>query len=298
MKKKALGRGLSALFDEGNPLEELDKIQEESAMAAAQLLRISEIEPNKDQPRKHFDPEALLQLAESIGQHGVLQPILVSPLPEGGYQIVAGERRWRAARMAGLTEIPAVVKSLPEEVVLQLALIENLQREDLNPMEEAKGYYRLCEEYHLTQEQVAKVVGKSRPAIGNALRLLKLDDSVAQMVEDGQLSAGHARTLLGFPVEEQKKIAALAVEKKLSVRELEDMALRYQKQQEKDPLENGKKLLHRDGFYDDVQLRLEQSFGKKATIKVSQDKGKIELRFGSKEELKELLTHLSLSETL
>ena len=292
MKKKSMGRGLGALLDDVNPLEELDRIQEPGS--AVNLLKISDIEPNKDQPRKHFDQEALLQLAESIGQHGVLQPILVSPLEGGGYRIVAGERRWRAARMAGLSEIPAVVKSFPEETVLQLALIENLQREDLNPIEEAQGYYRLCEDYHLTQEEVAKAVGRSRPAVANALRLLRLDDEVVRMIEHGEVSAGHARALLSFPPEEQLKMAELVIAKELSVRELEELATRYHiKEGEKG--NQSKMLLHRDSFYDNVQSQLEQSFGKSAVIRVKQDKGKIELKFSSKEELKALLERLSLN---
>lgn len=293
MKKKSMGRGLGALLDDANPIEELERIQEVGG--SVNTLRISDIEPNKDQPRKHFDQEGLLQLAESIGQHGVLQPILVSPIPTGGYRIIAGERRWRAARMAGLSEIPAVVKEFTDEVVLQLALIENLQREDLNPIEEAQGYYRLCEEYRLTQEQVAKVVGRSRPAVANALRLLKLDDEVIRMIEYGELSAGHARTLLSFPAEDQLKIAELVISKELSVRELEELATKYHIKKD-DELRKSKDLLSRDSFYDNVQLQLEQSFGKTAVIKVKQNKGKIELKFNSKAELKELLERLSLNQ--
>ena len=292
MKKKSMGRGLGALLDDLNPLEELDRMQEPGS--AVNLLKISDIEPNKEQPRKHFDQEALLQLAESIGQHGVLQPILVSPLEDGGYRIIAGERRWRAARMAGLSEIPAVVKSFPEETVLQLALIENLQREDLNPIEEAQGYYRLCEDYHLTQEEVAKAVGRSRPAVANALRLLRLDDEVVRMIEHGEISAGHARALLSFPLEEQLKMADLVIAKELSVRELEELATRYHIKEGEKELQS-KMLLHRDSFYDNVQAQLEQSFGKSAVIRVKQDKGKIELKFSSKEELKALLERLSLN---
>ena len=294
MKKKSMGRGLGALLDDMNPLEELDRIQDGSGVISS--LRVSEIEPNKDQPRKHFDQEALLQLAESIGQHGVLQPILVSPIEGGGYRIVAGERRWRAARMAGLSEIPAVVKSFSDEVVLQLALIENLQREDLNPIEEAQGYYRLCEEYHFTQEQIAKAVGRSRPAVANALRLLHLDEEVIRMVEHGQLSAGHARTLLVFPMDEQEKIADVVVEKDLSVRELEELATRYHVNRQDEKVHDAQQMLKRDSFYDEIQMLLEQSFGKSAMIKVKQDKGKIELRFNSKAELTELLERLSLNQ--
>ncbi len=291
MKKKSMGRGLGALLDDANPLEELERISENAE--SVNQIRVSDIEPNKEQPRKHFNQEALMQLAESIGQHGVLQPILVSPLQEGGYRIIAGERRWRAARMAGLSEIPAVVKEYSDDEVLQLALIENLQREDLNPVEEAQGYYRLCEDYGLTQEQVAKVVGRSRPAIANALRLLRLEDEVLRMIELGQLSAGHARTLLSFPAEEQSKYADLVLAKELSVRELEELATKYHTQKD-EKRRQSEELLMRDSFYDDVQLKLEQSFGKTAVIKVKQDKGKIELKFTSKEELKELLERLSL----
>ncbi len=291
MKKKSMGRGLGALLDDANPLEELERISENAE--SVNQIRVSDIEPNKEQPRKHFNQEALMQLAESIGQHGVLQPILVSPLQEGGYRIIAGERRWRAARMAGLSEIPAVVKEYSDDEVLQLALIENLQREDLNPVEEAQGYYRLCEDYGLTQEQVAKVVGRSRPAIANALRLLRLEDEVLRMIELGQLSAGHARTLLSFPAEEQLKYADLVLAKELSVRELEELATKYHTQKD-EKRRQSEELLMRDSFYDDVQLKLEQSFGKTAVIKVKQDKGKIELKFTSKEELKELLERLSL----
>lgn len=295
MKKRALGRGLEALFDDGNPLEELEKLQTEESKAV-KTLRISEIEPNKQQPRRSFEKEALLQLAESIGQHGVLQPILVTPIEKGGYRIVAGERRWRAARMAGLSEVPVVIKSFPEDVAFQLALIENLQREDLNPVEEAEGYYRLCEEYHMTQEQAAKVVGKSRPVVANALRLLRLSDEILALVESGELTAGHARTILSFPEEQQLKIAKYAIEKKLSVRELEELAAKSQKKQQVSAQE---KQLRQDSFYDEVQLKLQESFGKKAVLKVSQnqEKGKIELTFQTKEELKELLERLSLSES-
>ncbi len=290
MKKKSMGRGLGALLDDMNPLAELDRMQSENS--SINMLRISDIEPNKDQPRKRFDQEALLRLAESIGQHGVLQPILVTPIEGGGYRIVAGERRWRAARMAGLSDIPAMVKSFPEDVVLQLALIENLQREDLNPIEEAEGYQRLCEDFHLTQEQVAKAVGRSRPAIANSLRLLRLEDEVIHMIEHGELSAGHARTLLSFPSEDQVKIADMVVAKELSVRELEELASRYQFKKDEAQL-LGQRVLERDSFYDDVLLQLQELFGRSVSIKEKQDKGKIELSFQNKAELKELLEHLS-----
>ena len=200
-KKGGLGKGLDAIFSE-NDMED-----QNSAVA----IKISEIEPNRAQPRKDFDEESLAELADSISEHGVLQPILVRPLIGGGYQIVAGERRWRAARMAGVQEIPAVVRDLSESQVMELALIENLQREDLNPLEEAGGYSALIETYGFTQEEVARTVGRSRPAVANALRLLTLPESVRDMVERGELSAGHARTLLaiGLPMGLQFSITAI-----------------------------------------------------------------------------------------
>lgn len=187
LKKGGLGKGLDALFAD-NSSEDGKEVS---------TLRISDIEPNREQPRKDFDEEALLQLAESVREHGVLQPILVRPISESRYQIVAGERRWRASRMAGLTEIPAVVREMTEDEMMQLAMIENLQREDLNAIEEAMGYKLLMERYEMTQEEVAKKVGRSRPAVANSLRLLNLPKKTAEFVRNGELSAGHARALLG-----------------------------------------------------------------------------------------------------
>ena len=197
-KKGGLGKGLDAIFSEND--------MEDSNTAVA--IRIDELEPNRAQPRKSFDDESIAELADSISRHGVLQPLLVRPLIGGGYQIVAGERRWRAARMAGVKEVPAVVRDLSESEVMQLALIENLQREDLNPLEEAGGYQALIEEYGFTQEDVARTVGRSRPAVANALRLLALPEDLRELVSEGVLSAGHARTLLAFPDEESMRRAS------------------------------------------------------------------------------------------
>ncbi|MEE1105802.1 MAG: ParB/RepB/Spo0J family partition protein, partial [Ruminococcus sp.] len=187
-----LGKGLGAIFIEND--------NEESGGAVK--LKISEIEPNRSQPRKDFDEEALGELADSISKHGLLQPILVRPLPLGGYEIVAGERRYRASRMAGLTEVPVVIRELTESETMELALIENLQREDLSPLEEAQGYDVLISDHGFTQEEVAKSVGKSRPAVANALRLLKLPESIAAYLKEDKISAGHARALLTLPNEE------------------------------------------------------------------------------------------------
>lgn len=191
------------------------------------MLRISELEPNREQPRKDFDEKAMAELADSISQHGVLQPLLVRPIFGGGYQIVAGERRWRAARMAGLSELPAMVREMNDGEVMELALIENLQREDLTPLEEARGYQTLLEKYELTQEEVAKTVGKSRPAVTNAMRLLGLPQEIQDMVERGELSAGHGRALLAFADEElMVAVARKAAAEGLSVRQLEKLAKR------------------------------------------------------------------------
>ena len=210
MAKKlgGLGKGLNAIFIE-NDSEKGD---------GAVTLKISEIEPNRSQPRQSFDEAALSELAESISAHGLLQPLLVRPLPLGGYEIVAGERRYRACRMAGLTEVPVVIRELTESETMELALIENLQREDLTPLEEAEGYNVLMKEHNFTQEEVAQSMGKSRPAIANALRLLKLPESIREMLREEQISAGHARALLTLENEEQMKAVAEEIIKKASDR--------------------------------------------------------------------------------
>ena len=194
-KKGGLGRGLDALF--------ADNSVEENSSASAVKLSLNEIEPNKDQPRKTFDEKALSELADSIAQHGVIQPLLVRPMPDGSYQLVAGERRWRAARRAGLSEVPVVIREMSDSEMMELALIENLQREDLNPIEEAEGLQQLIHTYGLTQETAAARVGRSRPAIANALRLLSLPTPILELTRDGKISAGHARALLSLNDEEK-----------------------------------------------------------------------------------------------
>ena len=200
-KKGGLGRGLDALFTENG------------ADGGETELRLSEIEPDRAQPRKEFTESALQDLADGVAKHGVLQPILVRPLPAGGYQIVAGERRWRASRLAGLEKVPVVVRDMPDVEAMEIALIENLQREDLNPIEEAEGYRVLMEQFQFTQDEVASRLGKSRPFIANAVRLLGLPGELQSLVREGRLSSGHARTLLAFSdSEQQKKAADLALE--------------------------------------------------------------------------------------
>ena len=281
MAKKigGLGKGLDVLFAQ-NTLED---------GATTVTLPLDEIIPNREQPRKQFDDEALADLSASIAQHGVLQPLLVRPLPDGSYQLVAGERRWRASRMAGLTEVPVVVRDMDEQEAAELALIENLQREDLNPMEEAIGYRTLMESYGMTQEQTAQVVNKSRPAVANALRLLQLPQEVTDLVAAGKLSAGHARTVLAFDsVEAQIAAADAAVNKGLSVRELEKMA----KAAKKAP-RNPKEPARRDSFYDEVELALRDSLGRQVKVTVAPKGGTLQLEFFDAEDLRALANKLA-----
>ena len=280
-KKGGLGKGLDALF--------LDNSTEEKGGSVT--VSLNEIEPNRDQPRKDFDEEALSELAESIALHGVIQPLLVRPISDGGYQLVAGERRWRASRMAGLTEVPVFIREMSDRQVAEVALIENLQREDLNPLEEAKGYAQLMKDYSLTQEQVAKSVGKSRPAVANAMRILELPDEVLEYVRAGKLSAGHARTLL--PIKDKKTLLKLSEEiilKEISVRETERIvkALLNPKK-EKSPAKKAK----RDSYYDECELAIKAELGRKAEIHVAKgNRGTIEIEFFSKEDLQGLLEAL------
>ena len=269
VKKSGLGRGLDALF--------ADNSVEESS-ASPVKLKIMEIEPNREQPRKLFDDDALAELSESIAQHGVIQPLLVRPLKDGGYQLVAGERRWRAARMAGLTEVPVVIKELTDSETVELAMVENLQREDLNPLEEALGYKYMMEKLSITQEEAAQKVGKSRPAVANALRLLNLPESVLSYVESRQVSPGHARALLAFENEDKMlEICKLIIKNGLSVREIEKLA----KQFKAEPKAKVQK--KRDNFYSEVELALGKSTGRK--IKVNEAKKTIEIEFFDKDDL-------------
>lgn len=277
--KKGLGRGLEGLFDE-NATEN----------AGAVELRISEIEPNKNQPRKDFDESALSELAESISEHGLIQPIVVRPTASGTYQIVAGERRWRACRMAGLVTVPVIIKELDDKSYFETALIENLQREDLNALEEAKGYKTLIDNYGLTQEQVAKSVGKARVTVTNALRLLNLNKKEQEALLCSKITAGHARALLSCDIMEvRERMFALALSG-ASVRELEKMA--------KMPASTPKKPIPlRDTFYDEVAISLKHSLHRKVNIKPKQNgKGTITLEFYSKEELAEFARKLATDE--
>ncbi len=277
-KKGGLGRGLDALFAD-NSIEEI-------ASTSAVKLKIMDIEPNRDQPRKIFDEDALAELADSIAKHGVIQPLLVRPMPDGSYQLVAGERRWRASRMAGLTEVPVVIKELSDDEAMALALIENLQREDLNAIEEAQGIKALMDTLSLTQDEAAERVGKSRPAVANALRLLKLPDSVIALVSDGKLSPGHARALLGFKDEQDIiETADLIIEKGLTVRDVEKLV----KKRNKEPKAE-KPATRRASYYDEVELALTDFLGRKVKVgtKPGKESGVLEIDFFDKDDLTRL----------
>ncbi len=281
-----LGRGLNALL--GDP--DLQPQGEGSV-----TLPISQVEPGLNQPRKRFDQEALADLAESIRIHGIIQPLTVRRLSTGYYQIIAGERRWRAAKLAGLTEVPAVIMEADDRKVMELGLIENLQREDLNPAEEARGYQTLMEEYGLTQEQVAQQMGKSRPAIANTLRLLALPEDIMKLVEEGQLSAGHARAILGAPTPAmQRQAAKKVVEGQLSVRQTEALIKALQKQAQEKPKPAGEDL---SLYLGELEKDLSGRLGRKVKIAHRGKRGKIELEYYDSQDLDGLLALLqSLNE--
>ncbi len=287
-KQSGLGRGLGALLDDPN----LDFTQSRGGMSTVPLHRV---EPNPFQPRKEFDAEALQALADSIAAHGLIQPLTVRETGNGYYQIIAGERRWRAARMAGLEEVPVLVVEADDRKVMELALVENLQREDLNPMEEAQGYRTLMDEYGMTQVEIAEKLGKPRPTIANALRLLSLSDELADLVRDGTLSPGHARALLSLKGEKLRLQAAQRViALQLSVRQTESLCKTLEKPKEKplaDPLEVD--------YVAECERSLSRRLGRKVRIVNGRRKGRFELEFYGPEDLNRLLSalqHLSMKE--
>lgn len=279
--KKGLGKGLGALLDAGGVFSEESGIVE---------LRINDIEPNKEQPRKHFKQEKLEALAESIIQHGVIQPIIVKKEDEG-YNIIAGERRWRAAKLAGLRTIPSIIKDISSRETMEIALIENLQREDLNPIEEAEAYQKLMDEHGLTQEALSKVVGKSRAAIANSVRLLSLTDKIREMLIEELLTPGHARTLINIEDEEkQQSLADDIVERKLSVRDAEKLA-----GEEKQIKQTTKRKSNRnkDANIIDLEERLKSIFGTKVDLRHNVNKGKIVIEYYSNDELDRIIEIIS-----
>ncbi len=278
-RKSGLGKGLSALFQ--------DNIEETSSTIVVNIL---DVEPNKEQPRRKFDEEAMASLADSIREHGIIQPIVVRPLLEGRYQIIAGERRWRASRMAGLKEVPIIIKDVDDKQTMEIALIENLQREDLNPIEEAKGYLMLMDDYKLTQDEVSKRVGKSRSAVANAIRLLSLPEEVIEELEQGNLSGGQGRALLSLGDEETiKNVALKAMSKGMSVRELEKLGNANRKKAKSE-----RKKHARDHIYKELEISMQEELGRNVKIDVtSEGKGRLILDFYSKEELIDMAYALS-----
>ena len=278
---KGLGKGLGALMGDF-------AVETPAAKSPYQMLPLHKVEPNPDQPRKDFDPEELQSLADSIATHGVVQPLTVRELPNGYYQIIAGERRWRAARLAEIREIPAVIIEADDRKVMELALIENLQRQDLNPVEEAMGYQTLMQEYGMTQEDAAKQVGKSRPAVANALRLLNLSDKVLEMIRKGELTAGHARAVLSLKTQKlqdaaAQKIATLG----LSVRQAEQLC----KNMGKEPAPVKEPTLAVD-YVAECEKSLTKHLGRKVKIISGKKKGRFELEFYGQDDLQLLLDAL------
>ena len=280
-KPSGLGRGLGALLG--------DDVMNADAQTVT-TLPIAEVESNSAQPRKYFDDAALAELAESIRLHGIIPPLTVRKLSSGYYQLIAGERRWRAARLAGLKEVPVVVMEADDRKAAELAMIENLQREDLNPMEEALGYQALIQQYHMTQEEAAARVGKSRPAVANSLRLLELDPSVQQQVVEGRLSAGHARALVPLSPALQVRAAGTILQGGLSVRQTETLAKRLaaEKKAKRSPAAN------QVNYAAEAQQSLSSALGRKVRIVTGRNKGRIELEYYGMDDLNDLLEALAL----
>lgn len=300
-KKSGLGRGLDALFPEKKETVDKNKTtdiqtdieknkaedKDTKAKNKEMLVKISMVEPNLNQPRKQFNEDSLLELAESIKQYGILQPLLVSDKKDY-YEIIAGERRWRAAKMAGLKEIPVLVKEFSKQQVVEISLIENIQREDLNPIEEAKAFKRLIEEFHLKQDEIAERVSKSRAAVTNSMRLLKLDERVQEMLVEEMISSGHARALLGISDgDTQHSLAMKIFDEKLSVRETEKLVKNLLEPPKKQEV---KKNSAEDAIYESLEEKMKGIIGTKVLIhRKKNDKGKIEIEYYSKDELERII---------
>ena len=294
MAARGLGKGLDAMIPKTIPAIQEDKIvqqeiEKSNGKATETIVKITQIEPNRDQPRKEFEKEALEELSDSIKQHGLIQPILVQDRKDH-YEIIAGERRWRAARLAGLKEVPVIIRNYSEQEIVEISLIENLQRKDLNPIEEAMAYKKLMTDFDLKQEEVAVKVSKSRSTITNSMRLLKLSNKVQELVIKGKLSEGHARTLLSLEDSAvQDELADKIIAENLSVRDVEKLVKNYGKPEKAKPVIN-KEL---DIFYQDIAEKLKQNLGTKVQISGKGDgSGKIEIDFYSNEELDRLVAKI------
>ncbi len=288
-KKGGLGMGLDAIFDD-NTLKEKDNIT---------TVRVTDIEPNKNQPRKKFDEKEISKLAESINEHGLIQPIIVRPIADERYQIVAGERRWKACKMAGINEIPIIIRDLTDIETAEIALIENLQRAELNPIEEAAAYKQLMEEYGVTQDALSKMVGRSRSFIANSVRLLSLPEEVRDMLENNEITVGHAKALAAIEDEEYMlETARKAAKGLLTVRNIENLSSELQKENkdipssEKEKSGEKKKLLK---LYTEIELSLSEKLGRRIKINAGKDGGgSISIDFFDKEDLNELAEHIAL----
>ena len=278
MAKGGLGGGLESLFSNNA-----------SEVQVKKTLRVSEIEPNRDQPRKYFSDDAIAALADSIREHGMIQPILVRPLSTGGYQIVAGERRWRAARMLGLDEVPVTIKELTDLQTMQIAIIENLQRENLNPVEEARGYSELIEKYGMTQDAVAKMVGRSRSTVANSVRLLALPENVLKMLENGDITSGHAKALLSFDDQDMMIATAnRAADGGMTVRQVEKLA-----QKTLEPVEGSSTSDRQiDTYFKETEIALHDALGRKVKVQYGKSKGALILEFYDKDDLKAIADKL------
>ena len=278
MAKGGLGGGLESLFSNNA-----------SEVQVKKTLRVSEIEPNRDQPRKYFSDDAIAALADSIREHGMIQPILVRPLSTGGYQIVAGERRWRAARMLGLDEVPVTIKELTDLQTMQIAIIENLQRENLNPVEEARGYSELIEKYGMTQDAVAKMVGRSRSTVANSVRLLALPENVLKMLENGDITSGHAKALLSFDDQDMMIATAnRAADGGMTVRQVEKLA-----QKTLEPVEGSSTSDRQiDNYFKETEIALHDALGRKVKVQYGKSKGALILEFYDKDDLKAIAERL------
>lgn len=288
--KKGLGKGLDSMIpDRSDKVKENTETKDMLNVSRETLISINEIEPNKSQPRKHFDEDSIHELADSIKQHGIIQPLIVQK-KDKYYEIIAGERRWRAAKLAGLKEIPVIVKNYSSQEIVEIALIENIQREDLNPIEEALAYQNLIKEFNLKQDEVAEKVSKSRTTITNVMRLLKLDSRIQQMLIDDMISGGHARALLGIEDGELQYQAAMKVfDEKLSVRETEKLVKKILKgvEEVKNEVAISKENL---AVYRDIEEKIKKIMGTKVSIKKKDDNnGKIEIEYYSVEELERIL---------
>lgn len=287
-RKKGLGKGLDSLIPDNKSVKTSSNVKDDSSelKSGEQMMKINMVEPNREQPRKYFEEDSLLELADSIKQYGVLQPLLVRKRKDY-YEIIAGERRWRAAKLAGIKEIPVIIKDYSEQEVVEIALIENIQRENLNPIEEAMAFKKLLTEFHLKQDEVAERVSKSRTAVTNSMRLLKLNEKVQQMIIDDMISTGHARALLAIDDLEQQHLLAVKIfDEKLSVRETEKLIKDIKKPKEQPKQE---KKIENSFIYDDLAEKMKQALGTKVKVlSKGNGKGKIEIEYYSDNELERM----------